>query len=367
MSKSVEDLFSHLSDPRQPWKVLHKLSDILFIALCTLLSNGLDFEDMEAFARERRDWLLKYISLSNGIPSHDTFNRVFQLLEPDALLEVLKNDGDEFIRNLEGLHINFDGKKIKGYSPKSKGNTGLFVVTAWINEHKLCLGQQKVDTKSNEKTAIPKLLESIDIKGSTITIDAIGTQEDIAKKIIDKEADYILALKKNQKTLFEEVDDELIWSKVVAEDIDTTYDNQHGRIETRVCKKLPAEDLLEEYFSSKWANLKTIIRIEYKRVENNITTCNTRYYISSKEATAHYFNLNIRGHWSIENQLHWHLDMTFEEDKNRCRTGHAQVNLNSMRKIALNKIKRSDEKLSLKKRKFKASLNKDYLEELVFA
>ena len=220
--------------------------------------------------------------------------------------------------------------------------------------------------KSSEKTAIPELLNSLDITGSTVTIDAIGTQENIATQIIDKGGDYILALKKNQKKLFEEVDDPFVWSKVASEQIDTTEDTLHGRTEIRKCSIIKAQLLLDATFLEKWKGLKTLIRIEYKRIENNVTICKTRYYISSQINTAAYFNQHIREHWGIENQLHWHLDVTFQEDKNRSRTGHSQVNLNTIRKIALHKIKRSNEKCSLKKRRFKASLNQDYLETVVF-
>jgi len=366
MPVSVESLFGDVVDFRCPWKVVYRLCDILFIALCTLVSNGEDFEDMESFGNERRAWLLQFIELPNGTPSHDTFNRVFQLLDPSVLIEILKNDGFDFIHSLVGTHINIDGKKVKGYSPKSKGNEGLYIVSAWVNEHKLCLGQTKVAEKSNEKTSIPVLLNSIDITGSTITIDAMGTQENIAHQIIDKGGDYILALKKNQKKLFEEVNDEFVWSKVAPEQTDITEDTLHGRTEIRKCSIMKADQLLDTNFLEKWKGLKTLVRIEYERIENNITIYKTRYYISSKINTAAYFNQQVRGHWGIENQLHWHLDVTFQEDKNRSRTGHAQVNLNTVRKIALNKIKRSSEKLSLKKRRFKASLNQDYLEEIVF-
>ncbi|WP_338793728.1 ISAs1 family transposase [Bernardetia sp. MNP-M8] len=193
MQDSINFLFSD-KDFRQPWKVLHKLCDILFIALCALISNGKDFEDMESLGKECFEWLLQFIELPNGIPSHDTFNRVFQLLEPSVLIEILKNDGFDFIDSLVGTPISIDGKKVKGYSPKSKGNEGLYIVSAWVNEHKLCVGQTKVAEKSNEKTSIPILLNSIDITGSTITIDAMGTQENIAHQIIDKGGDYILAL-----------------------------------------------------------------------------------------------------------------------------------------------------------------------------
>lgn len=367
MQPNVESLFASVIDFRCPWKVVYRLCDILFIALCTLISNGEDFEDMEAFGKERRDWLLQFIELPYGTPSHDTFNRVFQLLEPAILIDILKNDGFEFIDSLVGTHINIDGKKVKGYSPKSKGNTGLYIVNAWLNEHKLCIGQTKVAEKSSEKTAIPLLLDTIDIAGSTITIDAVGTQENIATQIIEKGGDYILALKKNQKKLFEEADDDFVWSKVKQEHTDTTEDSIHGRIEIRKCSVMKATQLLDSSFLEKWKGLETLVRIDYKRIENNVTICKTRYYISSQINTAAYFNQHIRGHWGIENQLHWHLDVTFQEDKNRSRTGHSQVNLNTLRKIALNKIKRSNEKSSLKKRRFKASLNQDYLEQVVFA
>lgn len=366
MEKTVDEMFSNIEDPRQDWKVKHKLSEILFIALCTLLSNGVDFEDMVSFTKERYEWLKKFIDLRNGIPSHDTFNRVFQLIEPTQLMKILQEDGSGIIKDLKEKHISFDGKKARGHAPKSKGVNGLYIVSAWVNENQICIGQQKVDDKSNEITAIPQLLDSIDIQGSTITIDAIGTQENIVEKIQSENADYILALKQNQKTLYQQVDDELIWTQVPALVIDTTEDKKHGRKEVRKCKVISAQGFLEKSFIDKWKGLKSLVRIDYERTENGTVSSNTRYYISSKLGNAKYFNQAIRGHWSIENQLHWHLDVTFDEDKNRSRIGHSQVNLNIMRKTALTRIKKSNEKLSLKKRRFKASLNQAYLENLIF-
>ena len=365
MRRPVEEMFSGVEDPRVAKKVKHKLEDILFIAFCTFLSNGSDFEDMVSFAEERYDWLRKFISLENGIPSHDTFNRVFQKVKPESLLSVLQEDGAGLLSDLKGKHISFDGKKARGYSPRTKGTDGLFIVSAWVNEHQLTLGQQKVEDKSNEKTAIPQLIESLDLRGATISIDAIGTQENIASLIVEKGADYILALKENQKKLFEEVNDGLVWSGVLTENTSTTVDTGHGRKETRVCKIMKPEELLETSFTSKWKGLKTLVRVDYERVENGTISSNTRFYISSKEQTAEYFNSAVRGHWSIENQLHWHLDVTFGEDKNRSRKGYSQENLNMLRKTSLARIKKSNEKLSMQKRRFKASLNQDFLEELL--
>ena len=342
----------------------YKLNDLLFIALCTLLANGEDFEDMEFFAQERKDWLGDYLTDPGITPSHDTFNRIFQIVDAEHLKQGLAEDGRRLLDSLEGKLINIDGKKQKGSNPTSRGNHGLFILNAWVGEYSLCIGQRKVMDKSNEITAIPALLEELELQGSTVSIDAMGCQHQIADQIVAARADYILALKGNQGDLYEEVQEAFQYGRSATVDEQWEYD--HGRYETRRCEVLSAKGYLSPKFEEIWSSVGQFVRLTASRTEKDVTSTQTRYYLTSSTILeAEELNKMIRGHWSIENQLHWHLDVTFNEDANRARTGHAPVNLSILRKMALHRVKRDTAKLSQKKRRFKASMNTDYLAELL--
>lgn len=362
--QDIRIIFSKVPDPRVEGRCLHLLSDILFIALCTLLSKGEDFEDMVAFAEEREDWLRTKIGLPNGIPSHDTFNRVFQIIDSKHLIEVLGEDGSTLLDHVEGQLINIDGKKLKGASPGTKGNEGLFILSAWVSEQEFCLGQQMVDHKSNEIFSIPDLLDEIEVKGSTISLDAMGTQTEIAKKIIKKKADYLLALKQNQEGLFEEV--EQAFSTFVGQEHLDKWESDHGRIERRACSILDAKEVLGPKQLKLWPKLSTLIKVSSVRITKGIEASKTRFYISSRaDLLPQEYNQMVRKHWSIENKLHWHLDVTFGEDASRARTNNAPQNLNVFRKLALRRVAKDDSKLSKRKRLFKASMNIQYLDKLL--
>jgi predicted transposase YbfD/YdcC len=339
------------------------LQDILFIALCTLLSNGEDFADMEEFGNQREDWLKKFLELPQGIPTHDTFNRVLQAIDPDCLSKILEQDAQFLIDGVKDKIVSFDGKKMRGVSPHSRGNKGLYILSAWVGEHRLCLGQSKVEDKSNEITAIPNLIDSLDLTGSIVSIDAIGCQTEVAKKIVQAKADYLLAVKKNQGSLYDQVADEFTWKDVLQFSEDWEYD--HGRYETRKCSIVSANEVLSPDLLDKWTGIKTVVKIEATRTINNVSSSQARFYISSQQQEAEFYNRAARGHWSIENQLHWHLDITFKEDANRSRSGNAPQNLNILRKIALHRVAGMTEKLSLQKRRFRASLNLNYLEKIL--
>ena len=363
MQESIVRIFSKIDDPRVESRCLHRLKDILFIAFCTLLSNGEDFEDMVEFSEQRLDWLEGFLELPNGIPSHDTFNRVLQLIDPQALTTCLSEDAAELIESVKGKLISFDGKKMRGVSPKSRGNKGLFILSAWVGEHRLCIGQQKVQDKSNEITAIPALIDILDLEGSTVSIDAIGCQTEIAEKIIGAGADYLLAVKKNQGNLFKEVSDDLTWNS--SSQFSETWEYDHGRYEVRKCQIVAAKEVLSPDLLNKWKGIKTLVKIVAQRTIGDVTTSQSRIYISSEERNTEFYNAAVRGHWGIENHLHWHLDVTFNEDANRSRTGYAPQNLNILRKMSLHRISRMDDKLSLKKRRFRASMNVEYLRQVV--
>jgi predicted transposase YbfD/YdcC len=364
MKKSIQDLFSGVPDPRVVNRCTHKLSDILFIALSTLICNGEDFEDMEEFAHQRHDWLSSLLELPGGIPTHDTFNRVLQRIEPEALGKALVEDGQVLLDTLNEKQIILDGKKIKGVCPGSKGNSGLYILSAWVSENRLCVGQTKVEDKSNEITAIPELLESLDIRGATVSIDAIGCQKAIAEKITKGHAEYLLSLKKNQKQTFQDVEDCFRFTQQIAFHEEWEYD--HGRYETRRCDiiKLTADE--QHTLFSEWEGLQYLVRVQASRQTSKGTSQETRYYLSNaQQGSPDYFNKLVRGHWGIENHLHWHLDVTFQEDDSRARTQNAPQNLNILRKIALQRIIQMKDQLSKKKRRYRASLNNDYLKDIL--
>lgn len=356
--------FSHITDPRVEGRCQHLLSDILIVAVCTYLTGGTDYQDMHMFAKERGKQLEGLLHLPNGTPSADTFERVFKRLDADALRESLTLYGQELLSSLAEKQIVLDGKKLKGVSPTSRGNSGLYILNAWVSENRFCIAQEKVKDKSNEITAIPKVLESLDITDAVISIDAIGTQVAIARQIINQKGHYFLSVKANQESLLQDI--ECAFKTHSGYDIVEDIDKDHGRIETRRCSILSAKDFLLQENISAWKNVETLIRIEAKREIKGITQQEIRYYISDESiASASYYESLARGHWGIENHLHWHLDVTFKEDDCRARQMNAPENLATIRKLALQIISNQNDKLSLKKRLYKAALDINYMKMLL--
>jgi predicted transposase YbfD/YdcC len=355
--------FSEIPDPREQYKCKHRLSDILLIGLMTYLSNGQDYEDMVIFGTTKGKEFPELLSLSKGVPSHDTFNRVFQLLDCELLRQCLTDYGKDILDILSEKQICFDGKKLRGENPTSRGNKGLYIVNAWVAENKLCIGQERVSDKSNEIDAIPKLIKEIDITDSVVTIDAVGCQKYIANQIKQQDGHYLLAVKKNQKKLFEEITCAFAANKPLS--IEENWEYDHGRFETRKCSILSAQSTMDEAIISEWNGLTTIVKIESNRIIKDKKTTETRYYISDEnENNALYFSSLVRGHWGIENLLHWHLDVTFKEDKCRVRTGNAPENLATLRKLALQIISEHNDKLSLQKRRVRAAYDTEYMKKL---
>lgn len=334
MNASIYPYFSEVTDPRVVGRCSRLLSDILLIGLCTYLTGGCDYADMRLFGLERGSSLGDLLCLPNGVPSEDTFERVFKSFVPEELEACLRSYGRSILSDLSEKQIVIDGKKQRGVSPTTRGNKGLYLLNVWVSENRFCIAQEKVEDKSNEITAIPAALKTIDITGSVVSIDAMGTQRDIAELLVEKDAHYLLALKNNQKSLFEDV--ECAFKVHSGRDVHETVEADHGRIETRKCSILPAGEYLMEENILAWRNLRTIVRIESNREIQGKTTQEVRYYISDElETKASYFQSLIRGHWSIENQLHWHMDVTFKEDKCRARAGYASQNLSVLRKMVL--------------------------------
>ncbi len=365
----AQTLFESLTvikDPRVERTRLHSLIDILVIAMCAMICGAEDWEDMAEFGLAKQEWLATFLELENGIPSHDTFRRVFILLDTDEL----KVSFLEWIRSAvslsQGSLVNIDGKNLRGSKSSVNGKKALNVVSAWASEQSVVLGQVKCQDKSNEITAIPELLQILELKGCIVTIDAIGCQKQIVKQIALKEADYVISLKGNQGTLHKEVKDYLDWAerikfKEIEFDYCSTLEKGHGRIEKRRCWVTQEIDWLEE--KAEWANLQSVIMVEAKReVIGGEKTVERRYFISSLAANAAEALRCVRGHWAIENELHWCLDIGFREDDCRTRTGNAAENLATLRHLGLNLLKQEkSSKRGIKGKRKKAGWDESYL------
>jgi len=364
MEKELSSYFLEVEDPRVEGRCLHLLSDILMISLLTYLTGGTDYQDMYLFARERGLEFEGLLALPNGVPSVDTFERVFRKLKSESLQSCLNSYGKEILERLSEKQIVLDGKKLRGVSPGSKGNSGLYILNAWVSENRFCIGQEKVEEKSNEITAIPKILDSLDIAEAVVSIDAIGTQTKIADRIIEHGGHYFLSVKGNQQGLLDDLEQAFKVSRGLRFMDEPNCD--HGRIEKRQCSILPAcEYLLEENLSA-WKNVSTLIRIDASREIKGVVHQEIRYYISDETVNSPSYYLALsRGHWGIENQLHWHLDVTFKEDACRARQENAPLNLSTLRKFALQLLSNQNDKLSLKKRQYKAALDINYLKKIV--
>jgi predicted transposase YbfD/YdcC len=357
-----------MNDPRRKWGNLrHKLEDILIIGLCSTICCGEDFVDMEEFGRDREEWLRGFLELPNGIPDSDTFRRVFEKADSKALAKGL----NRWLGNAGksgGRSVNVDGKTICG-SGNAEHNA-YHVLSAWVSENSITLGELAVEDKHNEITSIPELLDLIDISGDIVTIDAIGCQTDIAKKIRDKEADYVLALKDNQETLHEDVKEYFDWierehpKNEICDSWKSNPEKGHGRIETREILTASAQWLENRAL---WTDIQTLIQYRCTREIDNVKTVSVRHYISSFETSAEAFGDIIRGHWSVENQLHWMLDVVFREDGARARKDNSPLNLNILRKIALAVLKNIPiGRLSSRKKMMKAARDQNFLAQLLF-
>jgi predicted transposase YbfD/YdcC len=365
MEQKIPFYFEEVKDPRVVGRCDHLLSDILIIAICTCITGGTDYEDMYLFGKERGEQLKgSILELPNGAPSSHTYRRVFNQLEVESLKTCLKLHGKEILDGLAEKQIILDGKKLKGVSPTRKGNAGCYILNAWAGENRICVGQKKVEDKSNEITAIPAVIASLDIEDAVVSIDAVGTQVETVKQIREKKGHYFLSVKKNQKGLL--VDLECAFKIHQGIDSIEQIEKDHGRIETRRCSILPAQDYLLKETLEKWTDLTTLVKIDASREIKGVLTKETRYYISDENVTkASYYRDLCRGHWGIENQLHWHLDVTFKEDDCRARTGNAPENLTTIRKFALQIVSNAKDKHSMKKRLYKAALDIEYMKKLI--
>lgn len=367
------DWMDYIEDVRQEKKVRHKLKDIIVIVLFATLANVDDWVEMEFFAHYHQDYLRKYIELKNGIPSHDTLCRVFGMISPDVIQQLYQK-WQELLNREEGEAIKriicIDGKTMR--SNKRKDSRPNHIVSAWSREDGFCLGQKAVEEKSNEITAIPQVLEKIQIKGQVVTIDAMGTQTAIAEKIRSKRADYVLALKGNQGNLCEDVSlylmDEEVKRKIREKgNYKRTVEKARSQIEIREYYQTEETGWLSQ--KKEWKGLKSIGMEEKTiRAEGKEEKKEYRYYISSLKTDVELFSRAVRGHWSVES-MHWHLDVTFREDANTTLDKQASQNLNIIRKWSLSILKMIEifrPNISIKKKRFVISMNPaEFLEQVL--
>ncbi len=359
---SIKSCFRHLKDPRVVGRSRHLLIDIIVLAICGVIANCDDWEDIELFAKERRTWFARFLRLPNGIPAHDTFRRVFARLDPQAFTRGCV----AWLRlaaNLVGLgHIAIDGKSLCGSASANLGP--LHVVSAWASAAHFSMGQVAVDGKSNEITAIPRLLELLDLKGALVTIDAMGCQKAIAAQIVAAGGDYVLAVKGNQERLLDDIqatleqalDGHLPKHQVA---MHSSTEKGHGRQEVRTCTIVRNVQGIRDRHA--WAGLAVVGMWYRERTIAGQTTMETHYFIGSRRMGAKNYAAAARQHWAIENNLHWQLDVSFREDASRLQEPNAAENFSSLRKVALSLLQQHPAQRSIARKRKAAALNPDFL------
>ncbi len=361
--------FRSLKDPRINRRKLHSLENILVIAVCAVIAGANDFQQVALFGRKRLDWLGRFLDLPNGIPSHDTFERLFARLDPVAFQACFARWMNAWHAKLTGKHYAIDGKAQRGSASPSKRFACLHLVNVWATQANLCLGVVACEEHSNEITAIPRLLELLDLEGALVTIDAAGCQKKIAEKVVQGGGDYLLVVKENQEKLYRDI--EALFKRAAESDfagVPHSYyekvDLGHGRQERRCYVVIEDPEGLSERANWPELNVAGLCYSERKEGDGELTS-HTRYFIGSKRAKARYYGKAFRGHWRVENNLHWQLDVTFREDDSHVRQRQAAANLAVVRRLALNLTKQEETQMSLAKKRFAAALDTDYLEEIL--
>ncbi len=355
--------FAELRDPRVERNREHLLEEILLISIAAVLSGAESWNEIEGYGKTKQAWFKCFLTLPGGIPSHDTFNRVISALDPGELEKGFVAWVSSIAKLTAGEVVAIDGKALRGTRETGKA-TLVHMVSAWSSANNLVLAQRKVDEKSNEITAIPKLLAALELSGTVVTIDAMGCQRTIAEKIVSKKADYILAVKENQGHLLEEIRDS--FQMLAADAVQTEIDCAHGRVERRRCSVIADLSLVEK--AREWASLQGLVRIESERYlkASGKTEREIRYYITSLKPDARRLNQAIRQHWGIENKLHWALDVSFGEDLDRKRQQNSAQNFSLLNRIALNLLRQDKTtKLGIKGKRLKAGWDNDYLLQLL--
>lgn len=368
----LQQYFGQIPDPRVERTRAHQLLDIIAIALFAVLSGADSWVAIATYGNAKRSWLESFLSLPNGIPSHDTFARVFARLDPEAFEASFQHWVKALVSILPAQLIAIDGKTVKGSYDREGGIKALQLVSAWASEHRVVLGQCTVASKSNEITAIPVLLEQLALVGCIVSIDAMGTQSAIAEQITQQQADYILALKGNHPTLLEQAQTRFkeVQSRQ-GEDTEHTHYQEtsagHHRIESRTIWQIPARQVFSTAQLKHWAGLQSLVVVHSSRRLWNIDTSETRYFLSSLSTDAQTFARYIRAHWGVENQLHWCLDVVFNEDACRIRKDHAPRNMSVLRRLALNLLRQEPSKGSLVMKRYRAGLDDQFMLQILSA
>lgn len=365
---SITEHFAGLEDPRAEHLNDHTLLDIITIAICAVICGAEGWTDVELFGNERLAWLRQFLKLEHGIPSHDTFGRVFARLDPVPFEQCFLSWVGAVFQVTEGQVVAIDGKTVRRSHDRGCGQAAIHLVSAWATANHLVLGQLKVADKSNEITAIPELLHLLELNGCIVTIDAMGCQTDIAEQIVDQGADYVLAVKENQLHLLEDMG--LFFDLAQQNDFATvehtyhrTVNAGHGRVETRECWAIAGQESLSFLRgATNWSGLRTIAMVRSRRQLGQESSEETRYYISSLPNDARRILHAVRSHWGIENSLHWVLDVAMGEDNSRIRKDHAAENMSLLRRMALNLLKQEKTlKRGIQGKRLKAALTPDYL------
>jgi predicted transposase YbfD/YdcC len=363
---SVARFFTRLRDPRRQHLRRHLLIDIIVMTLCAVLAGANDWQQVATFAKEREAWLRTFLVLPNGLPSHDTLERVFDRLDPQVFQGCFRQWVETLARTLGLGVLAIDGKTLRHSGNTAKGWQPLHVVSAWATQCQLSLAQVAVDEKSNEITAIPQLLDLLDLHGALVTIDAMGCQKDIAEKIVAGGGDYLLAVKDNQPHLLEDIQEclcQALDGVGLKYDSHTTTERGHGRQETRTYVIVHEPDTLRD--RAAWRQLNVVGMCIREREVGGKKTDEVHYFIGSRRMTARKYGVALRSHWGIENNLHWQLDLTFDEDSNRVQRRHGAENLAIVRRLALGLLKRHPGKQSVACKRLAAALNTDFLEEIL--
>ena len=369
-----------LTDPRLPRRRKHELIDVLMIAVTALLCGAENFTHMAQFGKAKEAWLRTFLTLTHGIPSHDTFRRVFMLLSPEKFSAVFLSWTQSLRQAVGAEVVALDGKTVRRSFDAAKSQSAIHLVSAWASANRLVLGQIKVDDKSNEITAVPELLRALELAGCIITVDALNCQKNIAKEIQEADADYVLALKGNHATAHEEIQtfldaalEETLAARPPGAKLSAgaatlatweTVDKGHGRVETR--RYYQSAELAWFADRAAWEGLRTVGMVEARREVRGKLTVERRYYLSSLPLDVATFARAVREHWGVENQLHWVLDVQLNEDQNRARCGHAAENLGLLRRLVLNQLRRDTRcQTGIKGKQLNASWDHAYLQSLL--
>lgn len=370
MDSSIITHFLPLEDPRVERNKKHELIDIILLSVCAICSGANGWEGIEEFGHEKQDWLRKYVPLKNGVPSHDCINYVLARLSAKHFRDCFMSWTQSVMKSCPGEIIALDGKTARGSRDRKNDKKPLHMVSAWACQQRLVLGQEAIDEKSNEITAIPKLLKLLEIKGCIITIDAMGCQHAITDQIIEQKGDYVIGLKGNQGHLHEAVEDFFTVAhqqdfKGVSHDYFEEVDKDHGRFEIR--RYWVSDELITLPKKASWSGLRSIGMVERECTQGGSCSTERRYFINSIKPDAQLFAKAVRGHWGVENPLHWRLDVIFGDDASRIKKDNGAAVLTSLRHLCMNLFEQEDSKISLAKKKRKAAWSDQFREKVIFS